>query len=54
MDSLWAGEQEWPGEELWTGNFMSPAAAEFTVWETTGPAAAALAYLRAVSRAARQ
>ena len=53
MNSLWAGGEEWPPEELWTGNFMSPAAAEFTVWETNAPAAAAFAYLRAASAESR-
>ena len=42
--------REWPNDELWCGNYMSPAAAEFTVHETIGPAAAAYAYLWAVSR----
>jgi len=35
----------WPYDELWFGNYMSPAAAEFTVTESIGPAAAAYGYL---------
>jgi endoglucanase len=41
--------EAWPPEELWFGNYMSPVAAEYTVTETIGPAAAAYAYLHAWS-----
>ncbi len=47
MRTLHPDGADWPAEELWTANFMSPAAAEFTVWECTAPAAAAYAYLHA-------
>lgn len=40
---------KWPSDELWFGNYMSPAAAEFTVTESIGPAAAAYGYLCAGS-----
>ncbi len=46
--SLWPPSKEWPWEEQWTGNRLSPVAAEYTVHENIGPAAAAYAYLAVV------
>jgi len=43
--TLYPGANIWPCEEGWTGNVYSPVAAEFTVHENIGPAAAAYAYL---------